>query len=211
MKKKRKPKRGSSRERTTQISRDDESPELLAAIDAGVQSLMAKGVRVTARGDLEATVRRGSAAAHFHGARNPPKPRLTSAMVREILEPSTLTLQAAELGMPLLRPKKITYQHLWTMLDGLWKLRRELHPKSNAVFEDSAGARELKQRGFSQKSIAAVERGLAESAAGDTLYRGSFAKRRKRKRVLFSEFKKLMSEKTVGSTKDDLDAVRGDR
>ena len=74
--------------------------------------------------------------AHARGDRNPPKPRLTSEMVREILEPPALTLQAAELVMPMLRPKKITYQHLWTMLGGVWKLRRELHPKSKSAFED---------------------------------------------------------------------------
>jgi hypothetical protein len=90
-------------------------------------------------------------------------------------------------------------------------------PKPKMIFGASArrlstaGKRELKELGFSSKSIAAVERGLAESAARKTLYRGAFAERRKRKRGLSAESEKMMSKTTVGSTKDDLDAVRGGR
>ena len=40
------------------IEHDDESPELLAAIDAGLRSLDEKGARVVTRGELENKVRR---------------------------------------------------------------------------------------------------------------------------------------------------------
>ncbi len=40
------------------IEHDDESPELLAAIDAGLRSLDEKGARVVTRDELENKVRR---------------------------------------------------------------------------------------------------------------------------------------------------------
>ena len=39
------------------IAHDDESPELLAAIDQGLRSLEEKGARVVTRGELETKVR----------------------------------------------------------------------------------------------------------------------------------------------------------
>jgi hypothetical protein len=74
----------------------------------------------------------------------------------------------------------------------------------------AASKRELTKRGYSPTSIAAVEGRLAESAAEKTMYRGSFVKRRRRRRLL-PAFKGLMSKKTVGNTQADLDAVKGDR
>jgi hypothetical protein len=83
-----------------------------------------------------------------------------------------LTLQAAELVMPLLRSKEITYQDLWTMLDGLWALRRELHPSSAPGFVDDVpdergtAARSGKIRVRQQRKIlTSAEQATAWSAA----------------------------------------------
>jgi hypothetical protein len=43
---------------------DEESPELLAAIDAGVRSLETNGARVTTRAELENKVRRWAGRSH---------------------------------------------------------------------------------------------------------------------------------------------------
>ena len=43
---------------------DEESPELLAAIDAGVRSLETKGARVTTRAELGNKVRRWAGRSH---------------------------------------------------------------------------------------------------------------------------------------------------
>ena len=43
---------------------DEESPELLAAIDAGVRSLETNGARVTTRAELETKVRRWAGKSH---------------------------------------------------------------------------------------------------------------------------------------------------
>lgn len=68
-----------------------------------------------------------------------PKP-LTPEIVREILEPSPLTLTAAEIVMPLLRSKRVSPRQILSLLHGIGKLRGELHgarpdvPKGSDVF-----------------------------------------------------------------------------
>jgi hypothetical protein len=123
---------------------------------------------------------------------------------------------ALKLVMPLLRPKKITYQDLWTMLDGLWKLRNELHPKCKREYTDS-------RPGFTDflhdipkgpnvfERIRALRARQKRFRKGETAAKLVRTGRSRQKRVLLPEFKKLMSKKTAGSTQADLDAVRGDR
>ena len=144
-------------------------------------------------------------------------PKMISVMLEEILKVRT------ELHSKKSRPDFIEYLRRIPSGPNVFDRIRALHsrmaplPKGEAAklirlgrCPTAAGKRELRKRGYSPKSIASIQCGLAESAAEKTLYRGSFAKRR-RKRVLLPEFKKLMSKKTVGNTQADLDAVRGYR
>jgi hypothetical protein len=143
------------------------------------------------------------------------KKRVTSAMLREILEPSPLTLQAAHLVMPLLRREKITYQHLWDMLDGLWALRRALRPDSKAELADSRESRARKKTTAENLDARFDDRSSVldyfDAARAVKSVHSLRRKRKRGKRVLLPEFRKLMAKETVGGTKNDLDAVRGDR
>ena len=55
-----------------------------------------------------------------------PKPR-TPEIVREILEPSPLTLTAAEIVMPVLKSKRVTSRQIQTLLQAITQLRGEIH------------------------------------------------------------------------------------
>jgi hypothetical protein len=52
---------------------------------------------------------------------------ITSEMVRDILEPSPLTLRAAAVVMPMLRSKRVTPHQILTLLQEITKLRAEIH------------------------------------------------------------------------------------
>jgi hypothetical protein len=56
---------------------------------------------------------------------------ITSEMVREILEPSPLTLRAASIVMPLLQAKKVTPKMIRVLLEEVLKARKEVNSKSN--------------------------------------------------------------------------------
>ena len=137
-----------------------------------------------------------------------------------------LTEKAASIIMPLLKAKKVTPKMIQVMLDEILRVRGRL----NALDELAKQAQELKMgygandpvpvlgklRPKTCGELAALLPILTQVPAEESVrferdLKAAKNSQRSRKRVLLPEFKKLMSKKTVDSTQDDLDEVRGDR
>ena len=108
-----------------------------------------------------------------------------------------LALKAASIVLPLLKAKKVTPKMILKMLEEILRVRARL----KALEELAAQAQELKIGYGKDDPVPSVFDKI----------RAFHARRRRRKRVLLPEFKKLMSKKPAGNTQADLDAVRGDR